>query len=102
MHSTVRSAATIRRTLESLHRNITSWSFVASERSSEGVPDVPTRRIARIKVSVVNQEQELREIAPEKKSEMSRDSRVPEHLDTKSIVDKLSPSETHETVIFVK
>lgn len=33
---------------------------------------------------------------------MSRDSRVPEHLDTRRIVDKMSPWESHGTVIFVK
>ena len=33
---------------------------------------------------------------------MSRDSRVPEHLDTKYIVDKMSPPENHGTAIFVK
>ena len=33
---------------------------------------------------------------------MSRDSRVPEHLDTRCIVDNISSWESHGTVIFVK
>ena len=43
----------------------------------------------------------MSEIAPEVVA-MSRDSRVPEHLDTRCIVDNISSWESHGTVIFVK